>query len=379
MRRRGRVLVIVAASSIVALIPTMFALMAVLPDWWLSTTLITGLCLANAAMIALARAGHVTVSAVALLVLNFSATLAGVLAEGHASNAPIFLVSLVLIAGISLPTRALPFALVASFAATFCLPLVVGGRTEPVAYVELLALTTVVATFATLMAGVNNWVIDRSFAEAERLTAALQEANADLEDRVEQRTAALTAALSRSESLAGQLAELSARDPLTGLYNRRRLDEEFDRVASAAQEGECVSVVVADLDDFKRVNDTLGHHVGDVVLQRVAGALLTGSRASDVVARTGGEEFVLLMPDTRSEEAVACCERLRGVVAGLSFDDVAPGLRMTVSIGVATGGAGSAAAEMREMLVQQADEMLYAAKRSGKDRVLSCLWQAAPS
>jgi diguanylate cyclase (GGDEF)-like protein len=374
VRRRGRVLVIVAATSIAAYIVAMFALIALIPAWPLSTVLLTGMCLATTGVIALARAGYVSVSGIALLLIPYVASLGGALANGYTSNAPIFLIAYVLIAGMTLPPRALPIALAGSFLATLYAPLLVSGRTEAVEYTELLTLSTVVASFAALIAGVNNWVMDRSFAEAEYLTTALRQANATLEERVAERTAALTVALRQSESLADQLEELSDRDPLTGLYNRRRLEVEFNRVGWNAHHQEGISVALADLDDFKRINDTLGHHVGDIALQRVGKALSEGCRQRDVVARTGGEEFVLLMPETSPEEAFACSERLRTVVAALSFEDVAPGLRLTVSVGVASSASGSRAAGLPQSLLKQADEMLYAAKRSGKNKVLSCLW-----
>jgi diguanylate cyclase (GGDEF)-like protein len=127
-----------------------------------------------------------------------------------------------------------------------------------------------------------------------------------------------------------------------------------------------LSVAVVDLDDFKGINDRFGHEVGDRVLMRVAALLLGGVRGHDLVVRTGGEEFLVLMPHTESGAAAACCERVRRMIRAEPWDGVAPGLTVTASVGVASADDAS---DLRT-LTDLADRRLYEAKRGGRDRVV---------
>jgi diguanylate cyclase (GGDEF)-like protein len=122
---------------------------------------------------------------------------------------------------------------------------------------------------------------------------------------------------------------------------------------------------VLDLDRFKAVNDDFGHAAGDQVLVRTAALLRGIMRAGDTIARTGGEEFVLLMPDTDGEAARAVCERILEVLRSESWQRIGAGLAVTASVGVASVGD---ATDLRA-LTRMADEHLYAAKRAGRDRV----------
>ena len=158
-------------------------------------------------------------------------------------------------------------------------------------------------------------------------------------------------------------------DPLTGLYNRRGLDVAFDRYLHAAsgQLPEC-SVVLIDIDNFKRVNDTFGHLFGDQVIRGIAGTLRNHARPSDLVARYGGEEFVLVMPHTPVVEAQANAERLRAFIERSTIrrrgqsETVA---RVTVSAGVT----GSARGDTLTSLLARADSALYDAKNHGRNQV----------
>ena len=154
----------------------------------------------------------------------------------------------------------------------------------------------------------------------------LHEARRTLERRTEQ-----------LETLQEQLREQADRDWLTGLHNRRYLAREAGRHAAAPGSGP-FSLAVLDLDHFKLVNDRFGHQTGDEVLMRVAALLLGAMRGQDVVVRTGGEEFVLLLPDTDANAAAGACERLRTAIRDEPWDRIAPGIVLTASIGVATGG-----------------------------------------
>ena len=161
------------------------------------------------------------------------------------------------------------------------------------------------------------------------------------------------------------LEQQADRDYLTGLHNRRYLARELDRHAPAPDAGP-FSLAVLDLDHFKEVNDRFGHEAGDQVLMRVAALLLGGVRGQDVVVRTGGEEFVLLMPQTDASAAEACCERVRHAIRDEPWDAIVPGLSLTVSAGVATADDASDLQTLAEL----ADRRLYMAKRTGRDRVV---------
>jgi diguanylate cyclase (GGDEF)-like protein len=156
------------------------------------------------------------------------------------------------------------------------------------------------------------------------------------------------------------LRDQAERDPLTGLYNRRHLHRRRDIDGP-------VGLAALDIDHFKSVNDRFGHEVGDRVLVRVAELLCEHVRADDVVARIGGEEFVLLMPRTDDAEALAVCERVRAAVRDEPWDAIAAGLRITASVGVVT----APDATDLDGLARDADRRLYAAKHAGRDRAVA--------
>jgi diguanylate cyclase (GGDEF)-like protein len=166
------------------------------------------------------------------------------------------------------------------------------------------------------------------------------------------------------------LEEASQRDKLTGLYNRARFDaylaEEF---AVAQRTGKPLSVIMGDVDHFKRVNDTHGHPAGDRILIAVAGALGGRLRPRDLVARYGGEEFVLVLPETDAPGSEVVAERIRARIQATTTDvGGAEALAVTMSLGCATLAAGvfGTGAE----LLAAADRALYAAKRAGRNRVM---------
>jgi diguanylate cyclase (GGDEF)-like protein len=159
-------------------------------------------------------------------------------------------------------------------------------------------------------------------------------------------------------------------DELTGAYNRRFLEETLAKlvVPDDRRRGQALSLMVIDLDHFKKVNDTYGHQVGDLVLKTVAQTLHRTLKESDVLARYGGEEFVIVLPRTDTAGAVAVGERLRIAVAGLSLRKLAPVApeRVTISIGVASYPVhATTVAE----LIRAADEALYQSKSQGRNRV----------
>jgi diguanylate cyclase (GGDEF)-like protein len=166
----------------------------------------------------------------------------------------------------------------------------------------------------------------------------------------------------RNRLLLGALANEARTDALTGLLNRRGFDERAEiELTRARRDGSPVAVVVFDIDYFKRVNDEWGHDTGDLVLTRTAAILAESSRDIDVVARVGGEEFVVLMPSCDAAGAATLADRARAAVAGAGSAKL-PAVRM--SAGLAAG----VAPESTQELLQAADVALYRAKRSGRDR-----------
>lgn len=165
--------------------------------------------------------------------------------------------------------------------------------------------------------------------------------------------------------------EMAVTDPLTGLHNRRYMVGQLEPLVDhAAKGGASASVLILDIDHFKAINDTFGHDAGDEVLVEFAVRLATNVRAVDLPCRFGGEEFVVVMPETRLEDAYAIADRIRAQVAGTPFTvmDGRESLGVTVSIGVAvTTGAD----DTTEALLKRADEALYEAKQSGRNRVIA--------
>ena len=164
-----------------------------------------------------------------------------------------------------------------------------------------------------------------------------------------------------------RLGEMAATDPLTGVANRRGIEQHGDEaIARARASGLPLCALALDVDHFKTINDNHGHPCGDQVLARIAGACRDALRHFDLLGRTGGEEFLVLLPDTRLERALSIAERLRSTVEALDFSDIADGLATTISIGVVELRAGDGG--LRE-LVGRADSALYRAKGNGRNRV----------
>ncbi|MBI5782181.1 MAG: GGDEF domain-containing protein [Gammaproteobacteria bacterium] len=167
----------------------------------------------------------------------------------------------------------------------------------------------------------------------------------------------------------------SITDPLTGIYNRRYLERRLaDEIARASRYGMPLSVLLIDIDHFKRVNDIYGHQVGDLVLEGMAQLIVTTLRTTDIVARYGGEEIMVIAPSTPVKTAADLAERLRKVVENASFEvpveldrDISA-LGVTVSIGVACFSQHSK--DMQD-LIQNVDKALYRAKSEGRNRVVT--------
>lgn len=177
------------------------------------------------------------------------------------------------------------------------------------------------------------------------------------------------------------LSEISARDSLTGLYNRwyvmEKIDSEMNR---ALRHGSPMSLLMLDLDHFKRVNDSFGHSVGDEVLKVVGQVLRESCRVYDVPGRYGGEEFCIVLPETRVGNTTQVAERIRSRLASTELPVGETSITVTASIGVA--GMDSVADEgvvSAAALLDRADRALYAAKHHGRNRVEMWLPEAPPS
>ncbi len=170
------------------------------------------------------------------------------------------------------------------------------------------------------------------------------------------------------ESVNNTLA-MAVTDALTGLYNRRYFERHLSIMLDKAREqGRDMAVMLIDMDFFKAVNDTHGHDIGDAVLREFAQRLRRNIRGVDLACRFGGEEFVVLMPDTDFQQAQGVAERVRAAVSERSFE-VGGGrnLAITISIGLALN---EAATDTPDLILKRADIALYRAKREGRNRVV---------
>jgi two-component system cell cycle response regulator len=161
--------------------------------------------------------------------------------------------------------------------------------------------------------------------------------------------------------------EMVVTDPLTGLGNRRHFDRGILPLIEQVKTGTPFSMIVFDVDHFKRVNDILGHDVGDDVLKRVAARLASNLRAIDIVSRYGGEEFIIAMPDTLAEDARIAADRIRSLISGTPVYVDGQALSVTVSAGVAQANPGERARD----IFKRADEALYTAKKTGRNKVMA--------
>jgi len=164
-----------------------------------------------------------------------------------------------------------------------------------------------------------------------------------------------------------EIYQLATADPLTGLYNRRHFLQLLEReLARSASHGRSLALLIIDLDHFKSINDRHGHPAGDLVLKAVAGALQHHAQGENIVARIGGEEFAIALPEQGLADATHYAQRVCEEVAALELEAEAGASRVTVSIGVACWS--PAMASIGELLAA-ADAQLYRAKQGGRNRV----------
>ena len=251
-----------------------------------------------------------------------------------------------------------------------------GGVGEPVSMVML-------CCALALLAMALGWAMHtrmlelRNSGEAVRIATIARQAQ-DLEALVAERNAELSARLDdlgearRTAELANQglqraleqLEQAASTDRLTGAWNRRRFEEAvLPEIALVHRRREPLSLIMFDLDHFKRVNDTFGHGAGDMVLVETAQLVRLHLRASDSLVRWGGEEFLVMAPATRMDGALALAEKLRAALAAFTFPEVG---RVTMSLGVAEYSLGEGLAAW----IERADKALYVAKSEGRNRVV---------
>ncbi len=204
---------------------------------------------------------------------------------------------------------------------------------------------------------------EKEIAERERVEVERKRAEEALQDANQQ----LRVHLAEIEQLQSELREQVLRDPLTGLYNRRYLDEAVAReIARSEREGRHLSVIISDIDYFKKVNDLYGHQVGDRFLVQIASLLKAYVRGYDVVCRYGGEEFLLVLPGADAASACKRAEIIREKCAELFIQHNGSNLHVTLSFGVATYPTHGGAAEE---VILKADQALYRSKAAGRNRV----------
>jgi diguanylate cyclase (GGDEF)-like protein len=173
-----------------------------------------------------------------------------------------------------------------------------------------------------------------------------------------------------------RIEELAELDDLTGSLNRRSIMRTLnDEVLRAHRSGLPCSVALIDLDWFKRINDTYGHPTGDEVLKTFAITVFANVRTVDRFGRFGGEEFLLVLPDTVHDTAVRMLERLRAIIAGLDWSAFSSGMQVTLSAGIATLHPN----EMADAILARADRALYAAKAQGRNRIVSSSAMLSPA
>jgi diguanylate cyclase (GGDEF)-like protein len=239
-------------------------------------------------------------------------------------------------------------------------------------------LTTVsVVLIATLLGSASTIIALIAYAEpVSAISKAMQNYTTDnyepdlpegYNDEIGELMANTQGALKKLHGMIHSMHELSIRDELTGLYNRRFFVEQAEQLLSRAHRyGEPLTLIFIDMDNFKQVNDQFSHLVGDQTLRQVAELMSDTARGSDLTARLGGDEFVIVFPNTPLSRAKNLCERLRANVEKYDWAPMLQGMVPTMSIGVAEAQKGDTV----EVLIDRADANLHKAKKEGRNQVI---------
>ncbi len=191
----------------------------------------------------------------------------------------------------------------------------------------------------------------------------LKEANEHLEEKVKERTKEL-------EASKDKLKQMALKDSLTGLYNRRYFETVIEELMQVSvRDNAPLSLIMLDIDRFKRINDSYGHDIGDIVLKELANKLIDTLRQSDVVTRIGGEEFAIVFPNTNLDSAYKTSEKIRKSIENMSInirDEVI--IRFTISIGVTQFDKDID--KNLNTILKRADQAMYKAKNTGRNRVI---------
>src|SRR5438874_6703108 len=244
-------------------------------------------------------------------------------------------------------------------------PLVPGPRPTGILNVALFGLVAAVltATFGSFRARMNHLRLFCKVIEEGELNIGLDLTAAKYPDD-------LTLLARSFDAMRNGLAEQVGTDPLTGCMNRRALEARLKADwRQAKRRATHIALAAIDLDHFKQINDTRGHPVGDVVLQQLAGIMKGTARDTDAVARFGGDEFVILLPDTGWQGALTFAERLRRRVDDFTFGPAGSPMTITISVGVALARGTDPISP--EELLKEADRSLYKAKQQGRNRVFA--------
>ena len=332
---------------------------------------------AHAGLLPLIRAGRPRLASWISGLSIIGATQMGVILTRRIELAPMVLVTVLFVVSITATIRhtlVLAAAVAASVATWY---LVFQGWTTPRRFQDLttLALMLLVIIVAATVTGARNRYRDQTelieaVQRAGSLADHLAEVNAELEERVSTRTRELEQALREQHELVARLDDLVQRDELTGLHNRRRLMASMLH-PEVKLHPHCL--ILADIDHFKRINDTYGHQAGDASLKAVALTLASAVRDQDVVARIGGEEFAVLLPGTDLATASRIADRLRVQVAAIRLPATGSE-QLTLSMGIADCKGRDcpmhgSQSDHRELLMHRADLALYQAKALGRNRV----------
>lgn len=211
-------------------------------------------------------------------------------------------------------------------------------------------------SLVVIVTAIGGWFASRAFRKAQDLNILLFKYQFELEDLVRTRTKSL-------EEKSDQLEKLASIDPLTEIYNRRKFIEVCEiELSRFARHHHAFSIFMLDIDDFKNINDNYGHDIGDIVIKKVADTIRHATRGSDYFGRWGGEEFIIMSPDSDNEGRCILADKLVKIIAETEFEKIG---RVTMSVGVTIS---NEADSNLDDIIKRADQGLYRAKELGKNQ-----------